>query len=247
MWKAAFGSVPAQVVPGDHGVHPRVPLPDVGDAGGPIGMAGEAEVAGIDHVGQRVISGVPAGGNPLVLLGRMAGARLAARDGLVRMGGVGEEEVDGVLRAVEERAAVGLGREPLPGVRVLPEGIGLSLALRVEGHHHVAVLGERLGGVPVHLLVGLHRAVGDDDAGAPSGTRPGGPDMAGDGRAVAGGEQNRLDDPVAVRAPVVEADVAGASVLPVAQRLPMKFRCGSRACASVALRRFCTEIVRSFA
>ena len=91
-------------------------------------MAGEAEAAGIDHVSQRVISGVPAGGNPLVLLGRMAGARLAARDGLVRMSGVGEEEVDGVLGAVEERAAVGLGREPLPGVRVLPEGIGLSLA-----------------------------------------------------------------------------------------------------------------------
>jgi hypothetical protein len=141
-------------------------------------MAGEPESVRVEHLGERVVGGVQAGADPAVLLGGVAGAGLAARHRLIGMGGVGEEEVDRVLGAVEERASVGLRRHPLEGVGRLAEDVRLPLALRVERHDDVAVLGERLGRVPIHLLIGLHRAVGDHDPRAPRGARPGGPDMA---------------------------------------------------------------------
>src|SRR6266487_2001647 len=97
-------------------------------------MAGESQSVAVEHPGERVVSGVEAGGHSAVLLGSVARARLAAGTRLIGMGGVGEEEVDRVLGAVEERAAVGLGREALLLVGFLAEVIGLALTLRVECH-----------------------------------------------------------------------------------------------------------------
>ncbi len=123
-----------------------------------------------------------------------------------------QEEVDRVFGAVVERRPRGLRRDAFVLVGGLPEGVRLPLPLRIEGQHHVARLGQRLGGVPVHVLVGLDRAVRDHDPG--SLRRPGGrrPHVARDRGAVAGGEQDRADNAVAVLRPVVQADVAGAAV-----------------------------------
>jgi hypothetical protein len=104
-----------------------------------------------------------------------------------RMGGGREEEVQRVLGAVVERAPVGLGRHTLVAVGSLAVGVALPLALGVEGEHDVAVFGHRLGGVPVHLLVGLDRAVRDQDPGAPGRPghrRPHGPESVAPSRAV---------------------------------------------------------------
>ena len=164
--RARFGAGAAEVVPGDDGLHARVPLRDVGDAGGAVGVAGEPDLGlRVQQLPERVVGGVEPGGDAFVLLGRVAGARFAARHRLVGVLGSGEEEVDRVLGAVVERTPVGLRRHALVFVGRLAERVALTLSLWVEGQHHVAVLGERLGGVPVHLFVGLHRAVGDHDPG----------------------------------------------------------------------------------
>src|SRR5207248_7341361 len=116
------------------------------------------------------------------------------------------------LGAVEERSPVGLCGEAFATVNALPEGVRLALPLRVEGENDVPGLGESLSRVPVELLVRLHRAVGDHDAGPLGGARLGGPDVAGQRRAVASGEEHRLDDAVALRLPVVEPGIARAAV-----------------------------------
>ncbi len=176
-------------------------------------MTGETDAERrVEHLPERVVGGVEPGGYARVLLGGVARAGGTTGHGLIRMLGGRKQEVDRVLGAVVERRPRTLRRDALVLVWGLPEGVRLPLPLGIEGQHHVTRLGQRLGGVPVHLLVGLDRAVGDHDP-RPL-RRPGHrrPHVARDRGAVARGEQDGADDPVAVRPPVVQADVAGASV-----------------------------------
>ena len=209
---ARLRSGAAEVVPGDDRLDAGVPLPDVRDAGGAVRVTGKSDLARVQQLPERVVGGVEARLDPPVLLGRVAGPAAAARHRLVRVLRRRQQEVDRVLGAVVERAPVGLRGDALALVGRLAERVALALALGVERQHDVAVLGQRLRGVPVHLLVGLDRAVGDHDPGALGGAGNGGPDVPGERRAVARGEQDRAHDPVAVGAPVVEPDVARAAV-----------------------------------
>ena len=158
-------------------------------------------------------------------MARSGGAR---RLGHVRVVGGREEEVHRVLGAVEEGPAVRLGREALVLIGRLAARVGLSLALWVPGEHHVPRLGERLRRVPVHLLVGLDRAVGDHDAGALRRPGPRRPDVARQRGPVARREQHGLHDPVSPRLPVVEPYVPRAAVVlvpaQIADELPLRVR-----------------------
>ena len=204
----------AEVVPRHDRLHARVPLADVGDAGGAVGVAGEADAVAVEQVRERVVGRVEAGGHAAVLLGRVAGARLAARARHERPVGRGEEEVERVDGAVVERAPVALRRHALVRVGSFAEQVRLPLPLRVERENDVAGLGQRLGRVPVLLLGGLDGAVGDHHAGPLRRPGPGGPDVARDRGAVARRPQHRLDEAVALRPPVVQPRVAGAAVFP---------------------------------
>ena len=176
-------------------------------------MSGDPDPPRIQQPPERVVPGVEACLDAAGLLGLVARARIARGHRGVRVRRVGEEEVEGVLGPVEERAPVALRGDPLPLIGRLPGGVGLALPLRVPGHDDVAVLGQRLRGIPVHVLVGLHRAVGDDDSRPLRRAGPGGPDVPGDGGAVARGVQDGLNDSVAARLPLVETDVARTAIL----------------------------------
>src|SRR5204862_4489096 len=110
---------------------------DVGDAGRAVGMARESQALRLEHPGERVVGGIETRGDAPVLLRRVARSGLAAGTRLVRMLRVREEEVDRVLGAVEERPAVGLRGSALERIAALSEDVGLALALRIEGHHHI--------------------------------------------------------------------------------------------------------------
>ncbi len=212
----AAGARGAQVVPGHDRLHPLVPLADVGDAGGAVGVSSQTHLARIDQVPERVVGRVEPRLDAPVLLRRVTGSGAAARHRLIGMRRRREGKVDGVLGPVEEGAPIGLGREALGGVRGLAIGVGPPLALGVPGQDHVAVLGQRLRGVPVHLLVGLHRTVRDDDQRPLGRARLRRPHVAGDRRPVAGRVDHGVDHSIIQGPPVVEAGVAraAASLLP---------------------------------
>ena len=178
-------------------------------------MPDEADPGRLDEFPVRVVGRVQALCRAFALLGGVARARFTARDGRVGVLGRGEQEVDRVLGAVVEGATVALRGHALFFVGSLPERVALALALRVEREHDIAGLGQRLGLVPVELFVGLHRAVGDHDAGTFLGAGDGRPHATGQRRTVARGEQDGLGDAVVVGDPVVQADVAGTPVLAV--------------------------------
>ncbi len=163
----------------------------------------------LDQLPHGVVGGVQPGLDPALLLGAVAGAR-PARPGAERLGRRGQQEVDGVLGPVVEGVARGLGREALVAVGALAVGVRQPLHLGVEGDHDVAGLGQRLGGVPVQLLGGLDRAVGDHDGRALARAGARGPHAAGHRGAVARGPQHALHQPVAAGLPLVQADVARA-------------------------------------
>ena len=210
-----FGSGAAEVVPGHDRLHARVPLADVRDARGAVGVAREPDARRVEQLPERVVGGVQARLDAPVLLGRVAGAgRRSSSRRVTACDGRGEEEVERVRRC---RRRTG-GRRSAPGTPscwsgASPALVGLALALRVRREHDVAGLRERLRGEPVELLVGLHRAVRDHDARPLRRAGLGGPHVPGDRGAVARREQHGLHDPVALRPPVVEARVAGAAVL----------------------------------
>src|SRR6478609_5641058 len=57
----AISSAPrrgAEVVPRDDRLHPRVGLPDVADAGGPVGVPGDSDAAGVQQRPVRVVGRV---------------------------------------------------------------------------------------------------------------------------------------------------------------------------------------------
>ena len=162
--RPGVGAGPPEVVQRNHRADARVPLGDVGDAGGAVGMADEADLAAVEQLPERVVGGVQPGLHARRSAWRRGWCRCCSWAPARRGGRAGEQEVDRVLGAVVERPAVALGGEALVLVGRLAVGVGLTLALRIEGQHDVARLGQRLRGVPVHLLVGLDRAVGDHDA-----------------------------------------------------------------------------------
>ena len=176
-------------------------------------MARQPDALGIENRPERVVGVVEALLDAGVLLGRVSRARRAARHRLIWRGRCRKEEVDGVLRPVEEGPPIALGRNAFLLVGGFPRRVALALPLRIEGEHHVAGLRERLRRVPVQLLVGLDRTVGDHDPGAMRRAGACGPDVTRDRRAIASRVVHGLHDAVATRLPEVEARVSGAAIL----------------------------------
>ena len=168
----------------------------------------------VDELAVRVERGVAALGHPALLLGAVARAAPARPRAERRVGG-GEEEVERVLRPVVERVARDLRVHALVGVLALADVVRAPLALRVGGDDDVARLRERLRRPPVHLLGRLDRAVRDDDRRALGGAGLRRPDVAGDRRPVARGEEDGRDEAAAALLEVVEAHVARAALAEV--------------------------------